>query len=159
LSKQKDSFVVRALGRGDRAALVAMWGALWPEEVPGEHGADVDARVEGKVVSTLPLVTFVAESEAGELIGFVEVGLRSHADGCDPTRPVAFLEGWYVAQEWRRRGVGAALVRRAEEWGRAQGAVEMASDTWFDEQVSESAHVALGFEVVDRCIHFRKPLR
>lgn len=34
----------------------------------------------------------------------------------------------------------------------------MASDAPIDNEDSLLAHQALGFEVVDRCVHFRKPL-
>jgi len=34
----------------------------------------------------------------------------------------------------------------------------MASDTWLDNDVSQQVHQALGFEVVDRVVHFRKRL-
>ena len=47
-------------------------------------------------------------------------------------------------------------MRAAEDWARAQGCVEMASDALIDNSESEKAHMALGFEVVDRCVHFRK---
>jgi len=94
----------------------------------------------------------------GGLIGFVDVGLRSHADGCDPARLAGFIEGWFVDAAFRRRGIGAALIGAAENWACSQGCVEMASDTWIGHDESESAHLALGFEIVDRCIHFRKRL-
>jgi aminoglycoside 6'-N-acetyltransferase I len=38
------------------------------------------------------------------------------------------------------------------------GARELASDTWLDNAGSQHAHEALGFEVVDRCVHYRKAL-
>jgi len=34
----------------------------------------------------------------------------------------------------------------------------MASDALIDNTTSETAHRAMGFEIVDRCTHFRKPL-
>jgi aminoglycoside 6'-N-acetyltransferase I len=71
---------------------------------------------------------------------------------------VGFLEGWYVAETHRRRGVGAALLRAAEDWAREQGCTEMASDTWLDNEGSQRAHEALGFEEVDRCVNYRKSL-
>src|SRR5262245_41098212 len=62
--------------------------------------------------------------------GFAEVGLRSHADGCDPARPACYLEGWYIAEEFRRGGIIRRLLSAAENWTRSHGCVEMASDTW-----------------------------
>jgi aminoglycoside 6'-N-acetyltransferase I len=34
----------------------------------------------------------------------------------------------------------------------------MASDTWLDALRSQHAHEALGFKVVDHCVHYRKVL-
>ena len=117
--------------------------------------ADVRALLSGKPRSTLPLVMFVAVEE-GALLGFVEVGLRSHADGCEPSRPCGFVEGWYVKPDAKGQGVGRALIARAEQWARDQGCTELASDTWADNEASIAAHKALGFEIVDTCVNFRK---
>ncbi len=106
----------------------------------------------------MALDIFVAETESGLLAGFLEVGLRSHADGCDPRRPVGFVEGWFVSESHRRKGVGRQLLEAAEDWARRQGCLEMASDTWMDHALSQRVHEALKFEVVDRCIHYRKAL-
>jgi RimJ/RimL family protein N-acetyltransferase len=65
---------------------------------------------------------------------------------------------WFADASLRGRGVGAALVAAAEEWGRSQGCTELASDTTIDNEGSAAAHRALGFEEVDRIICFRKPL-
>jgi aminoglycoside 6'-N-acetyltransferase I len=142
---------------GDLEAVAFLRARLWPEASRDEHREEVRAILAGLPRSTLPLVIFVAE-DADRVIGFVEVGLRSHADGCDPTRPCGFIEGWYVAAEHRRRGVGRLLMDRAEAWAREQGSTELASDTEIQNQISQHAHAALGFEVVDRCVNFRKKI-
>ena len=144
-------------GFGVRLSLLLVIAGVWPDGTLAEHAAEVAALVAGHPRSTLPQATFCAEEE-GELIGFLEVGLRSHADGCDPARPCGFLEGWFVAPDHTRRGVGRARVKRAEDWARAQGARELASDTWLDNHGGQRAHEALGFEVVDRCVNYRKRL-
>jgi aminoglycoside 6'-N-acetyltransferase I len=100
---------------------------------------------------------FVAECSAGRLGGFIEVGLRKYAEGCDSS-PVGYIEGWYVDPDLRRQGVGAALVRAGEEWARAQGCTEMASDCLLDNEASIRAHLALGYEEAERLIHFCKRL-
>ena len=105
-----------------------------------------------------PVAWLVAEDASGAMIAFLEVGLRSHADGCDTRRAVGYVEGWFVREEHRRKGIGAALMRAAEDWARAHGCREMASDALIDNATSQTAHTALGFDVVDRCIRFRKTL-
>lgn len=148
---------IRPARASDRDTLAAFRFALWPDGSVEEHGGEVDAILEGRWAAVYPYVILVAES-GEKVIGFADVTLRSYADGCDPSRPVGYLEGWYVAEAWRREGVGAALLRAAEDWARAQGCTEMASDTWIDNEGSQRAHEALGFEVVDHCVNYRKPL-
>ena len=132
--------------------------ALWPETSWEEHRQEIRPILLGKPRATLPSVIFVAETTDGALAGFLEVGLRSHADGCDPRQPVGFLEGWFVRESLRRRGLGAQLLAAAEDWARSHGCVEMASDTWIDSNLSQRVHEMLAFEVVDRCVHYRKAL-
>jgi aminoglycoside 6'-N-acetyltransferase I len=142
----------------DQTKLAQMFHLLWPDATAEEHARELALILAGTPPASLPLVVFVAEDDQGTLIGFVEVGLRSHADACDPSRPVGYVEGWYVTDAWRRRGVGARLIQSAEDWARGLGCVEMASDVLLDNDGSQRAHQALGFEVVDRCVTFRKRL-
>jgi aminoglycoside 6'-N-acetyltransferase I len=142
----------------DREQLLLMRLALWPELSVDEDRLELDAALSGKPMGTMPLTILVAETGDGDLVGFLEVGLRSHADGCDTRVPVGFVEGWSVSELHRRKGVGAKLLAAAEDWARGHGCIEMASDTWLENDKSQRVHEALGFEVVDRCVHYRKPL-
>jgi aminoglycoside 6'-N-acetyltransferase I len=151
-------FDVRRAIPSDCDDLSRMYEALWPEASAAEYATEIAPVLAGTPRGTLPLAIFVAEAGDGALAGFLEAGLRSHADGCDPRQPVGFLEGWFVAERYRRQGAGAALLRAAEEWARGQGCMEMASDTWIDSEDSQRVHESLEFEVVDRCVHYRKSL-
>lgn len=135
-----------------------MCHSLWPSASAEEHAREMAPLLAGKTPTNLPWTIFLAEASDGQVIGFVEAQLRSCADGCDPAHPVGYVEGWYVMPEYRRRRVGAQLIAAAEAWARTHGCTEMASDTWIDALESQHAHQALGFEVVDRCVHYRKPL-
>lgn len=149
---------IRMAKEFDRDALVVMHTLLWPGSSAAEHGRELDAVMSTGMFGTLPGVILVAENEDGALLGFLEAGLRSHADGCHTAQPVGFVEGWFVHEANRNQGVGRDLMRAAEDWARAQGSIEMASDALITEDGSQRAHAALGFEVVDRCVHFRKAL-
>ncbi|MGA2537453.1 MAG: GNAT family N-acetyltransferase [Terracidiphilus sp.] len=149
---------IRQARAEDRIGLAEMRTMLWPDSATEEHLREIDANLNGTISSTLPCTIFVAQEGSGELSGFLEVGLRSHADGCDPSRPVGFVEGWFVRDGHRNQGVGRALMRAAEEWARAHACHEIASDALVDNVESLDAHQALGFEIVDCCVHFRKSL-
>ncbi|WP_260703679.1 GNAT family N-acetyltransferase [Edaphobacter flagellatus] len=142
----------------DIAEIAAMCALLWTDGTEDEYRREIARLLKTKMCGPLPATVFVAQDAEGNITGFVQVGLRSHADGCDSEHPVGFLEGWFVKKQFRRQGIGKALVDAAEAWARSHGCREMASDTWIEETISLHAHEALGFEVVDRCITFRKPL-
>jgi aminoglycoside 6'-N-acetyltransferase I len=131
---------------------------LWPDSSAEEHERELVAILDGKAPGIMPLVNFVAEDGDGAIVGFVEVGLRSAADGCDWARAVGYVEGWYVAEAHRRHGVGAKLIAVAEDWAREQGCTEMASDTHMDNTLSQEAHLRLGYEIAERAVLFRKKL-
>lgn len=149
---------IRVARLEDIGPLSHLRAALWPASTAAEHARELDLALASQSSGPYPSVVFVAETAAGELIGFLEAGLRSHADGCDPARPVGYIEGWFVAESHRKRGAGAQLVAAAEDWARRQGCLEIASDTWLDNEGSIRAHRALGYEEVDRCVNFRKLL-
>lgn len=129
--------------------------ALWPEASDGEHGSEIEQFFTGR--SKEPLAVLIAESETRQPIGVAELSIRPCAEGCRTDR-VGYLEGWYVMPESRREGVGRALVDAAEEWARAQGCREFASDTQPENAVSVAAHEALGFADAGTVRCFRKEL-
>jgi aminoglycoside 6'-N-acetyltransferase I len=125
---------------------------LWPSSAE-EHANDIDRYFAGEARD--PLAVLIAFDD--EAIGFIELSIRTYAEGCETDR-VAFVEGWYVDPDARGTGVGAALIRAAEDWARSQGCTELASDTEADNASSAAVHRAVGFveTAVVRC--FRKSL-
>lgn len=150
---------VRRADLPDKTALAKLRALLWPRMKPDENFAEIERFLTSGASHSLPTAVFVVPDGNGGLSGFIEASLRSHADGCDPARPVGFIEGWFVCESSRNQGIGKQLMHAAEEWAWSQGCKEMASDVLIDNPGSQRAHEAAGFEVVDRCVHFRKDLR
>ncbi len=144
---------IRPVLPSDRAACVGMRVALWPEGSAAEHDAEAVRFLRGQ--SRNPLAVFVAEDRHHGLVGFAEVSIRSYAEDCVTDR-VGYLEGWFVHADFRRRGIGRALVAAAESWARSQGCTEFASDTPADNHESALAHRALGFADAGLIRCFRK---
>jgi aminoglycoside 6'-N-acetyltransferase I len=149
---------IRLAQASDCAQLAGLREALWPDASVEEHAQELSRTLDSNASFALPLVNLVAEATDGKLVGFLEVGLRSRADGCDPSHPIGFIEGWYVVEDHRRQGIGRKLLLGAENWARNKGCGEMASDTSIDNEVSQLVHEALGYKVVDRCVHYHKVL-
>ncbi len=144
--------VIRRANDADQSEWLRMRRYLWPEVEDEELRREM-----GTIMSDPMMPVFVLERSGGGLGGFIEASTRKYADGCT-TSPVGYIEGWYVDEDLRGQGLGEALVEAAENWARSAGMTEMASDTWLDNEISIRAHLAMGYEEVERLIHFAKTL-
>ena len=144
---------IRTAKPSDVPEWVRMRTALWSES-PEDHPVEIE---QFFAEPRDDLATFVAEDANGKLCGFLEAGTRPYAEGCRSS-PVGYVEGWWVDPEHRNKGVGADLVLAAEAWARESGMTEMASDADIANEVSQSAHRALGYRETDRLVCFRKDL-
>ncbi len=145
--------IIRGFQEGDRPEWLRMRRTLWDDCPDDQHEQEV---VE--ILRDGSEELFFAERPEGGLCGFLEASIRSCADGCEH-RPVGYIEGWYVDPDVRRQGVGRALVEAAESWARSRGCRQMASDANIWNDGSHQAHAALGYQEMDRLVHFKKDLR
>ena len=94
----------------------------------------------------------------GQPVGFAQVQLRhDYVEGTD-TSPVGYLEGVFVEEEFRKRGLGKALVSACEAWAREMGCTEFASDCELSNTQSLAFHLRAGFQEANRIICFTKKL-
>lgn len=146
---------IRAVLRQDREAWIGLRRALWPDHAVEDHERDAQRFLAGDRHE--PAEVLIGFDELGRAVGFVELSIRNIVDSCSTDR-VGYLEGWYVIPEVRRHGIGGSLVAAAEDWARANGCREFASDAELTNDVSQRAHQALGFAETGRCVNFRKDL-
>ncbi len=91
-------------------------------------------------------------------IAFAQGQLRyDYVEGTDSS-PVGYLEGIFVAKEYRKCGYAAELLRECEKWAKERGCTEFASDCELFNEESLKFHLALGFEEANRIICFRKDI-
>ena len=91
-------------------------------------------------------------------IGFAQCQLRhDYVEGTDSS-PVGYLEGIYVAEGYRNKGCARALLEACEEWAKAKGCTEFASDCELTNDRSLAFHLSVGFEEANRIIYFTKQL-
>ena len=146
------SFAIRRATYEDKPEWLRMRQRLWPEAPVEYLNYDLDDKLADP-----DYVIFVASEADGKLVGFIEAGLREYGEGCE-TSPVGYIEAWYVDERLRGQKLGRELVHTAEQWAREKGMVEMASDTWLENEASIAAHLRLGYQEVERLVHFVKRL-
>ena len=149
----KDIQSIRAATSADRDELIRLICALFPgfdEDLAAEIDEYLESSPDARRI-------FVAERTGGGLGGFIEAGTRPYAEGCSSS-PVGYVEAWFVDADLRRSGVGRKLFAAAEDWARARGLTEMASDSLIENEISIKAHGAIGYEEVERIVCFRRTL-
>ncbi|MEM6995977.1 MAG: GNAT family N-acetyltransferase [Myxococcota bacterium] len=155
------STAIRPVIAADLAELVRMRNALWPEG-GDKHPEYARHRIAGApdspFLADFPSAVWVAQRSEGGLGGFVEVGIRSHAEGCYEGLPIAFIEGWWVDPDLRTRGVGRTLMDAAERWAKDRGCCEIGATALLSNVEAQRAHLAVGFAEEVRTVSFRKDL-
>ena len=147
-----NQFLIRAATRDDFAEWRRMRAALWPDCPADMHDLEM-----AEQLSSTDFAVFVHPRSDGKLGGFIELSVRSRVDGTMSPR-VGYVEGWYADPDLRGKGVGRALIHRAETWAREKGFTELASDAELQNDDSIRAHHALGFRETFRLVHFVKSL-
>lgn len=147
---------IRLVQPTDKAEWLRLRLALWDEPLD-QHEKEMAEILENFETSPVWVAERSNDGASGGLCGLLEVTIRREAEGCTTDR-IGYLEGWYVDEDMRQQGIGGQLVAAAEAWAIAQGCTEMASDTTPLYPLSPAAHARLGYEEVERTIHFRKAL-
>lgn len=125
---------------------------LWPG-----HGYE-DLFEELKEIIIRQDAAFFLAYEGERPVGFAQCQLRHDYVEGTSFSPVGYLEGIYVEADCRGRGLAGQLLGACEDWARAMGCAEFASDCELENTQSLHFHLKLGFEEANRIICFTKKL-
>lgn len=144
---------IRPMEFGENSYWLRMRKALFPDCDDAMHSFEMGRHLpKGDAAAVL-----FAIDENASVSGFIELTIRERMEH-SREEYVGYVEAWYIEPSARGMGLGRALMHAAEDWTRAQGLVELASDTDLDNADGLAAHLALGFEEKERVVRFIKRL-
>jgi N-acetylglutamate synthase-like GNAT family acetyltransferase len=111
---------IRVATAGDVAAITTLAGELGYPSTVAEMGPRLD------VLLALETETVLVANRANEVVGWIQVGITHALE----SGSFAEIRGLVVSESQRSRGVGALLVKAAEEWasGRAMSRMRVRSN-------------------------------
>lgn len=136
----------------DLEDVVMMAGMLWTDHDPEEcrqHFSDILNKQNCPV--------FLCQVN-GKTVGFCEFSIRHEYVESTEARPVTYLEGVYVSEEYRLSGIGSGFIALGEQWATSMGCAQMASDCEIDNTGSLAFHLGCGFTEANRIICFVKTI-
>ena len=94
----------------------------------------------------------------GKAVGFAQCGLRRDYVEGTVSSPAGYLEGIFIEKPYRRRGFAKELLKACENWAKAKGCREFASDCELTNNDSIAFHLNSGFKEANRIVCFVKKL-
>ena len=143
---------IRKADKEDIRVLAELACRLWPSHTAREMQAETTEILE------MPDAAYFLAYRGETAVGFAQCQLRhDYVEGTDSS-PVGYLEGIYVAEEYRKHGIARELLTACESWAKEKGCTEFASDCELENTQSLQFHLNVGFEEANRIICFTKKL-
>ena len=93
-----------------------------------------------------------------QTIGLVELSSRNIVDGC-LSSPVAYIEGLYIEEQHRGKGIGKEVIDAIHDWCKQKGFTELAADTELENIDAQKYFKAVGFKETYRVVEFCKKVK
>lgn len=121
------AFTVRSFRREDQGACKSLYqeGLIGGKIADNDTGCDMDD-IEAAYMKHPGNHFWVAEAEGGQIVG--TVGLQHHEQGVGEIRRLR------VRRDYRRRGIGAALVEAALRFCQQRNYLKVTLDTFMDRE-------------------------
>ena len=148
---EEKTYVVEKAGASELPAVAGLAARMW-DHPAAELAAEFAALLDD------PEAALFTAKQGGEPVAFAQCQLRHDYVEGTASSPVGYLEGIFVDEAHRKRGLAAALLRACEAWAKEKGCAEFASDCELDNTDSLRFHLSLGFTEANRIICLTKKL-
>lgn len=144
--------MIRAAAKEDIHTLGELACLLWPHHTAAEMAEEFS-----EILAQQNAQVFLKYADEAP-VGFAQCQLRhDYVEGTEHS-PVGYLEGIFVREDFRRSGFARELLAACEDWAKARGCTEFASDCELDNEDSFRFHMKMGFLEANRIICFTKKL-
>lgn len=126
---------------------------LWPDNSWNILRSEFEELLESKKD-----IIYLAIVE-GSYVGFIHMSIRYDYVEGSSSSPVGYVEGIYVDDNHRNKGISKKLVEAGERWSKSLGCREIASDTQLDNYGSQEFHKKIGFREAGRIVAFIKDIK
>lgn len=126
--------------------------ALWPNH----NFEDLKEEMQEIILNKTALIALYFQNN--NPIAFAQCQLRNDYVEGTKSCPVGYLEGIYVHDNYRQKGIAKELLKYCEKWAKQNNCTEFASDCELDNIESLNFHLKVGFTETNRVICFNKRL-
>lgn len=161
-STSASSIAIRRASRQDVQAIAELAVLMWDEHTTDELAEEFSGILADRDGAAVFLAFADAEgpspNAARQPIAFAQCQLRSDYVEGTSSSPVGYLEGIFVREQFRHRGIARQLLASCERWAASRGCTEFASDCELGNEGSLAFHLGVGFSEANRIICFTKRL-
>lgn len=133
-----------------------VWSILANKLWPHDSVADLKEILSDSLITEKE--TGILAVDGDEVIGFINISIREDYVNGSSSTPVGYIEGIYVEEDYRYKGIARALIAEGEKWALSMGCVEMGSDVLIENEDSINFHANCGYEEVERVACFIKTI-
>lgn len=142
--------MIRQAGEDDLLQLATLLQELWPSQSVADFHTELVEEIVKKDVA------FFLGFKENQAIAFAQCQLRyDYVEGTESS-PVGYLEGIYVREKYRKKGMAGELLTTCQTWAKKRHCSEFASDCEIENTESLKFHLAHGFIEANRIICFTK---
>lgn len=144
--------ILEELSTSNIESLAHLFTEMWPDCTFDEEFAYCSEILKDKHKTA-----FLVHNQ-DSYIAFAYLALRYDFVEGAKNYPIAYLEGIYVQEPYRKKGVAYKLIHKAEEWAQQMNCTQLGSDAELANIISINFHKKAGFNEINRVVCFAKTL-